>query len=409
MRRPNIERRLPRPSEFGRLLRFRKVEWDATERRLNRALTIEDLRQIARRRTPRAPFEYADGAADAEISLDRARRTFENIEFHPSILRDVSFVDTTCDVLGSVSMLPFGMAPTGFTRMMQTEGEIGLARATRDAGIPFSLSTMGTSSIEAVAQGALGGRQWFQLYIWKDRARSAELIKRASAAGYDALLVTVDSPIPGRRLRDSRNGMTIPPSLTARTILDAIPRAGWWTDFLTTEPLEFANLDRWYGTAAELGAAMFDPSVTFDDLSWIRGLWPGKIVLKGVQGLSDARRAADAGMDAIVLSSHGGRQLDRSPVPFRILPTVVREVGSELEVWIDSGILSGADIVACIALGARFTLVGRALLYGLMAGGQRGAARAVAILQGEIESTMRLLGVASLNELTPAHVSEYGR
>ena len=381
-------------------------------RRLDKSLTIDDLRRVAKRRTPKAAFDYTDGAADGEVSLARAREAFGDVEFVPSILRDVSTVDTTREVLGSRVALPFGIAPTGFTRMMQTEGEIAGAQAAAAAGIPFALSTMGTTSIEDVAAAApasSGGRNWFQLYMWKDRDRSMALVDRAAKAGFDTLLVTVDVPVAGARLRDVRNGMTIPPTLSARTVANAIPRAAWWFDFLTTEPLAFASLDSWSGTVAELLDTMFDPTVTYEDLAWIRDQWPGKVSVKGVQSVADARRLADAGVDAIILSTHGGRQLDRAPVPFHLLPSVVREVGSELEVHLDTGIMSGQDVVAAIAHGARFTLIGRAYLYGLMAGGREGVDRTIEILRGQIERTMRLLGVRTLDELTPEHVVQLRR
>ncbi|WP_392544034.1 alpha-hydroxy-acid oxidizing protein [Oryzobacter telluris] len=402
-------RQLPSPRDLRPLLQFRRPTLDATGRRLDAALTIEDLRDIAKRRTPKAAFDYTDGAAEGELSLARAREAFRDIEFHPNILRDVTDVDPGWDVLGKRVELPFGIAPTGFTRMMQTEGERAGAAAAAAAGIPFTLSTMGTTSIEEVAAAAPGGRHWFQLYMWKDRERSMALVDRAAAAGYDTLLVTVDAPVAGARLRDKRNGFTIPPQLTLSTVVDAVPRPAWWVNFLTTEPLTFASLSSWSGTIAELIDTMFDPSVTYADLAWIREQWPGRVVVKGVQSLDDARALAEAGVDGIVLSNHGGRQLDRAPVPFHLLPSVVREVGGDLEVHLDTGIMAGADVVAAVALGARFTLVGRAYLYGLMAGGRRGVDRAIDILRADVVRTMRLLGVTSLEELEPRHVTQLRR
>ena len=289
---------------------------------------------------------------------------------------------------------------------MHTEGEIAGAHAAARAGIPFSLSTLGTTSIEEVKAANPNGRNWFQLYMWKDRDRSMALVERAAAAGFDTLLVTVDVPVAGARLRDTRNGMSIPPALTLRTVLDAVPHPRWWFDLLTTEPLSFASLDRWPGTVAEYLDTMFDPTVTFDDLAWIKSQWPNKLVVKGIQTLEDAKSVVDLGVDGIVLSNHGGRQLDRAPVPFHLLPTVAREVGGDTEIVLDTGIMSGADIVAAIALGARFTLVGRAYLYGLMAGGEAGVDRAIAILSEQVARTMRLLGVTCLEELTPRHVTQ---
>ncbi|KQO47658.1 MULTISPECIES: alpha-hydroxy acid oxidase [unclassified Frigoribacterium] len=404
-----VDRRLPKFHDLAPLMQFKKPTFDLKAKRLREALTIEDLRRIAKRRTPTAAFDYTDGSAEAEISLRRARQAFRDVQFNPAILHDVATVDTGWDVLGKRVEQPFGIAPTGFTRMMQTEGEKAGAAAAAAAGIPFSLSTMGTASVEDVAAAAPGGRNWFQLYMWKDRDRSMALVDRAAKAGFDTLLVTVDVPVAGARLRDSRNGMTIPPSLTPKTIIDALPRPWWWVDFLTTEPLAFASLDRWSGTVAELLNTMFDPTVTYDDLAWIKSQWPGKLVVKGVQTVDDARRVTDLGVDALILSNHGGRQLDRAPIPFHLLPDVVREVGGDTEVHLDTGIMSGADIVAAVALGARFTLIGRAYLYGLMAGGREGVDRAIEILSVEIARTMRLLGVNSLDELEPRHVTQLER
>ncbi|CAM3016471.1 alpha-hydroxy-acid oxidizing enzyme [Mycobacterium intermedium] len=404
-----VERRIPRVRDLAPLLRFKRPEFNRTQRRLDSALTIEDLRRIAQRRTPKAAFDYTDGAAEDELSLQRARQAFRDIEFHPTILRDVSNITAGWNVLGQPAVLPFGIAPTGFTRLMHTEGEIAGARAAAAAGIPFSLSTLATSSIEDVVAAAPQGRKWFQLYMWRDRERSMELVQRAADAGFDTMLVTVDVPVAGARLRDVRNGMTIPPALTLRTVLDAVPHPHWWFDLLTTEPLSFASLDRWSGTVGEYLNTMFDPSVTFDDLAWIKSRWPGKLVVKGIQTLEDARAVVDRGVDGIVLSNHGGRQLDRAPVPFHLLPSVARELGKDTEILIDTGIMSGADIVAAIALGARCTLVGRAYLYGLMAGGEAGVRRAIAILESGITRTMALLGVTCLQELSPQHVTQLRR
>jgi L-lactate dehydrogenase (cytochrome) len=403
-------RRLPRPRELEALLGFRKPQLNRTRRLLDAALTIEDLRGIAKRRTPKAAFDYTDGAAEEELSLARARQAFRDIEFHPTILRNVEKVSTGWTVLGDDVALPFGIAPTGFTRLMHTGGEIAGAHAAGRAGIPFALSTLGTSSIEEVKAANPHGRNWFQLYMWKDRDRSMALVERAAAAGFDTMLATVDVPVAGARLRDTRNGMSIPPTLTLRTVLDAIPHPHWWFDLLTTEPLSFASLDRWPGTVAEYLDTMFDPTVTFEDLAWIKTQWPNKLVVKGIQTLDDARAVVDLGVDGIVLSNHGGRQLDRAPVPFHLLPTVARELlGGSTEILLDTGIMAGADIVAAIALGARFTMVGRAYLYGLMAGGEAGVDRAIEILSGQVTRTMRLLGVTSLEELEPRHVTQLHR
>lgn len=403
------KRRFPNPKELAPLMKFKTPTLNGKKRRLESALTVWDLRTIAKRRTPKAPFDYCDGSAEAELSLARAREALENVEFQPAILRDVSQVSTSWEVMGSRVAFPVGVAPTGSTRMMHHEGEDAGAQVAAKRGVPFTLSTMGTRSIEHVKQVAPEGRNWFQLYMWKDRDRSMELVNRAAKAGFDTLVVTVDVPVAGARLRDKRNGFSIPPALTMGTVLNALPRPWWWFDFLTIEPLEFASLSSWSGTVAELLDHMFDPTVTYDDLKWIKKQWPGKVLVKGVQTVDDAKKLAKAGVEGIVLSNHGGRQLDRAPIPFHLLPDVVREVGKDLEVHVDTGIMSGADVVASVALGAKFTMVGRAYLYGLMAGGAEGVDRMFHIVTEQMTRTMRLLGVSSLEELEPRHVTQLRR
>ncbi len=403
------DRQLPKPTDFTEMLKFKKPTLDRTGARLAGAQTIGDLRRIAKRVTPTAPFDYTDGSAEAELSLARARQAFEDVEFQPAILRDVSDVDTSVMVTGGPSSLPFGIAPTGFTRMMHSAGEKAGAAAAGAAGIPFSLSTVGTATPEEVAAANPNGRNFFQLYMWRDRERSIDVLDRATAAGFDTLLATVDVPVAGARLRDRYNGLTVPPTLAARTVLNAIPKVRWWFDFLTTEPMGFSTFKEFDGTVAELLDSMFDPTVTYDDLAWIKDRWPGPVVVKGVQTLDDAKRCADLGVDAVMLSNHGGRQLDRAPIPFHLLPAVRRELPGDVEVWVDTGIMAGADVVASIASGASFTMVGRAYLYGLMAGGRRGVDRAIEILSDEIVRTMKLLGVRSIGELEPGHVTQLRR
>lgn len=400
-----VKRQLPRWSELRPLLRVKPPQFNPTERRLSAAHSIADLRAIARRRTPRAVFDYTDGAAEAEISLRRARRAFRNVEFHPSVLRDVSTVDTTTTVLGRPSALPFSFAPTGFTRMMHTAGEAAVARVAERAGIPYALSTMGTTSIEDLAAEAPGARKWFQLYLWKDREASRSLVQRAQDAGYESLVLTVDTPVGGARLRDARNGLTIPPELTLRTVLDGAMHPSWWFNLLTTEPLTFASFHHWSSTAHDLINTMFDPSLNYADLEWLRELWQGPLVVKGIQNPDDARRVVELGADGVVLSNHGGRQLDRAPTMLELLPAVREAVGDRAEVLLDTGITSGADVVAAIALGADSCLVGRAYLYGLMAGGERGVQRAVDILRSEVVRTLQLLGVRAVSELDRTHAT----
>ena len=404
-----VQRQFPKPSELKEFMTFKKPSLDFAGNRLEKALTIYDLRKIAKRRAPAAAFDYTDGAAEGEFSMNRARQAFEDIEFHPGVLTDVSTVDTTTEVLGGTSAMPFGIAPTGFTRLMQTEGEIAGAGAAGAAGIPFTLSTLGTTSIEDVRAADPDGRLWFQLYVMREREISYGLVERAAKAGFDTLFFTVDTPVAGSRLRDKRNGFSIPPHLTMKTLLNAIPRPWWWFDFLTTPKLEFASLSSTGGTVGELLDNAMDPSINYEDLKIIREMWPGKIVIKGVQNLEDSKKLADLGVDGILLSNHGGRQLDRAPVPFHLLPEVVREVGNDVEVMVDTGIMNGADIVASMALGAKFTLIGRAYLYGLMAGGRRGVDRTIEILSDEVRRTMKLLQVHNIAELEPKHVTQLRR
>ncbi|MFW8624750.1 quinone-dependent L-lactate dehydrogenase [Corynebacterium glutamicum] len=404
-----VKRQLPNPAELLELMKFKKPELNGKKRRLDSALTIHDLRKIAKRRTPAAAFDYTDGAAEAELSITRAREAFENIEFHPDILKPAEHVDTTTQILGGTSSMPFGIAPTGFTRLMQTEGEIAGAGAAGAAGIPFTLSTLGTTSIEDVKATNPNGRNWFQLYVMRDREISYGLVERAAKAGFDTLMFTVDTPIAGYRIRDSRNGFSIPPQLTPSTVLNAIPRPWWWIDFLTTPTLEFASLSSTGGTVGDLLNSAMDPTISYEDLKVIREMWPGKLVVKGVQNVEDSVKLLDQGVDGLILSNHGGRQLDRAPVPFHLLPQVRKEVGSEPTIMIDTGIMNGADIVAAVAMGADFTLIGRAYLYGLMAGGREGVDRTIAILRSEITRTMALLGVSSLEELEPRHVTQLAK
>jgi len=386
------------------MLRPRRLPLSPTERRLATVASIPDLRLLARRRAPRAVFDYTDGAAGEEIGLRRSRQAYARVEFQPTVLQDVSSVDTSTTILGRPAALPLVFAPTGFTRMMHTDGEPAVARVASGIGIPYALSTMGTTSIERLAAAVPDGRRWFQLYLWRDREASRDFVVRAKRAGYEALVLTVDTPVAGARLRDVRNGLTIPPSLSLRTLAEGALHPAWWFDLLTTEPLEFASLNRFEGTVAELVGRMFDPAATMGGLAWLRSVWDGPLIVKGIQTVADARAVVDAGADAVIVSNHGGRQLDRSPTPLEMLPAVVDAVGDRAEVYVDGGILSGSDVVAAVAFGARAALVGRAYLYGLMAGGERGVQRAAEILREEVAGTLALLGVTRAADLRREHV-----
>jgi L-lactate dehydrogenase (cytochrome) len=371
----------------------------SVERRLASAATIWDLRRVARRHVPRAVFDYVDGAADNEASLRRSREAYARVEFVPSVLRDVAAVDPSTTILGRPSTLPLVFAPTGFTRLMHHQGEPAVARVASKLGIPFALSTLGTTSPEDLAAAAPDTDRWFQLYLWNDREAGIDLVRRARGAGFTTLVVTVDTPVAGARLRDVHNGFTIPPTLSPRTVADIAIHPGWWFDKLTTEPLRFAVFSETHGTVADLINRVFDPTITIADLAWMRDVFDGPIVIKGIQTVDDACAVVDAGADAIVISNHGGRQLDRAPTPLEQLPAIAAAVGNRAEVYVDGGVLNGADVVAAVAFGARAVLVGRAYLYGLMAGGERGVARAGDILRQEIVRTMQLLGTCRLDEL----------
>lgn len=372
---------------------------------IHRTTTIEDLRALARLRAPRAVFDYVDGAAEEERSLARNREAFEAVTFRPRVLRDVSSVDTSWEVLGQTSAYPFGFAPTGFTRMMHVHGEVAVGRVAQELGIPYGLSTVGTTTPEDLARELPQLRRWFQLYVWRDRGPTREFVERAAASGFDALILTVDVPVAGRRLRDVRNGLTLPPTPSLRTFVQGVLHPAWSRDFLTAPPVRFASLESGFAdTAGSFIDRMFDPAVTFDDIAWVRSIWPGKVVVKGVQRLDDAARLADIGVDAIVLSNHGGRQMDRTVAPLRLLPHVAERIGDRIEVWVDGGVRSGADVLAAIGLGARFVLVGRAYLYGLMAGGEAGVRRVGQILAEGVARSMQLLGIRSLAELEPGMV-----
>jgi L-lactate dehydrogenase (cytochrome) len=392
-------RRLPRPSEVLPLIGRPDRTKTRLQRRLERCADVWDVRAMAMRRVPPSVFDYTDGAAGSEASLERSRAAYASVEFTPRVLRDVSEVDLSVQMLGRTSALPFALAPTGFTRMMHHVGEPAVAKVAGERGIPYGLSTLGTTSVEALAAAAPDTRRWFQLYVSRDRVAAEALIGRAQASGYDALVLTVDAAVGGIRLRDVRNGLTIPPQLSVRTMAQMALFPRWWLNVLTTEPLEFASLSSTGGTVGDLLTRVFDPGITPADITWLRENWSGPLILKGVQSLDDARLVADLGVDAIVLSNHGGRQVDKGNVPLELLPDVVDAVGDRIEVYIDGGIMTGTDIVAALAFGARGVLIGRAYLYGLMAGGYDGVNRVVSILEKEIRTTMQLLGANSAADL----------
>ncbi len=386
-------------------MRFRPIEADAARRRLARAAGVADLRRIARRRLPRGVFDYIDGGAEDERTLDRNTAAYRDIGYAPRVLRDVSHIDTSTTLLGRTLPVPLVLAPTGFTRIVVPAGELAVARAAARADIPYSLSTLATRSIEEVAEVS-SARKWFQVYVFKDRGLVADMIERARLAGYEAIMLTADLPVHGRRERDVRHGFELPPKLGLRTLVDGALHPAWTWDFIRAEPVRFANLTGG-GIAdgsdpvslAEFITTQFDPSLSWDDLDWIRTLWDGPVVIKGVQSAQDARRAAAEGIDAVVLSNHGGRQLDGAPAPIDLVAEVADSVGGEVEIICDGGIRRGGDIVKAVARGATAAMAGRAYLYGLGAAGEAGVDWVLDLLAADVHRTMALLGVTTVGEL----------
>ncbi len=392
------------------VLRFRPIELDATERRLRRAASVHDLRTMARRRLPRGVFDYIDGGAEDEHTMRENTGAFARTTFRPRVLRDVGTIDTTTTLLGRALPYPLVLAPTGFTRSVEPDGELAVARAASRAGLPYTLSTLSTRSIEEVA-AVSSGPHWFQVYMWRDRGVVKELIGRAAASGYETLVLTVDLAVHGRRERDVRRGFTLPPKLGLGTLVDGALHPGWTWDFVRAEPIRFANVvDNAVGdgsdavSLAEYIAAQLDPSVSWADVDWIRSLWDGPLVIKGIQTVDDARLAADAGAAAIALSNHGGRQLDSAPVPLDLVAPVADAVGDRVEIICDGGVRRGSDIVKAVALGARACMAGRAYLYGLGAAGERGVDHVLALFAEDMRRTMALVGVRAIDELGPEFV-----
>ena len=374
-----------------------------TASRLDGCVTIADLRRLAARRVPRVVFDFVDGAAGDELTADRNVADFDHYALAPRVLVDVSQVDVSTTVLGQRVATPILGAPTGLTGLVHDSGELGIARAVLAAGGIYALSTMASYSLEAVAAGAPGPK-WFQVYGWRDRGLVADLLARAAAHGYQALVLTVDVPMIGARHRDRRNGFGIPPRLTVRTMAEALRRPGWTADFVRhprtviesvagrAAPAEAVSL-------ADYVTAQFDSSFSWADVAWIREQWNGPLVIKGIMRPEDARRAADSGAQGVAVSNHGGRQLDYADSAIEALPSVVDAVGGDAEVLLDGGIRRGSHVAIALAQGARAVLAGRALVYGLGAGGEKGAAKAMRLLMDELRLTLALLGCPSLDGL----------
>ena len=387
------------------VMRFRRRTRTRGERLRAQALNIAELRRLARRRLPRGVFGYIDGGAEDEVTLRANTAAYRRRWFAARVLRDMSAVDTGVTLLGQRLPIPLVLAPTGFTRIADPQGELAVARAAARAGLPYCLSTMSTRSIEEVA-AVTGGTLWFQLYLQRDRGVVRELVQRARAAGYAVLMPTVDVASLGRRERDVRHGFTLPPQLEWRTLFDGLRRPGWTWDFIRSEPIMLANF-RGRSSAdgstpvalAEYIKSQFDPTVNWRDLDWLRTLWDGPLVIKGIQSVADAALAAERGCQAIVLSNHGGRQLDGAPAPVDLVAPVVDAVAGRAAVICDGGVRRGSDIVKAIALGADACMAGRFYLYGLGAGGEPGVDYAIELLADEIRRTMALIGCAAMDRI----------
>lgn len=396
---------------------LKPIETDRVKRRLNSAANVSDLRAIAKRRLPAGVFDYIDGAAEDELAMNRNASRFADRTFVPRVLRDVTNIDASTTILGAKVPMPLIIAPTGFPRIAHPEGELATARAAAKAGIPFSLSTMGTRSIEEVAE-VCDGRKWFQVYVWRDRELTKDMLARCKASGFEALYITVDTAVLGRRERDVRRGMTLPPKLGLNTFIEGALRPEWVWEFLRSDPIVFSNVavsTARLSNGAEDGSSavslaeyinsQFDPGLSWDDVAWIRSEWDGPVILKGVQSVADAKIAAGEGIEAIALSNHGGRQLDSSPAIIDLVAPVADAVGDDIEIYCDGGVRRGSDVLKAIALGADACMIGRPHLYALAAGGERGVDHLLDFFQSGLEQTMALAGIASIADADRSLIS----
>ena len=381
---------------------------------LSRCHSIADLRRAAQRRLPKSVFGYLDGAAEDEVTLQRNQADFGRYELLPHFLVDVGNIDLSTRVLGADLGVPYLLAPTGMSRLFHHAGELAVARAAAKANTLYSLSSVATTSIEDVA-GVGAGPKMLQLYVWRDRGILKDFIQRARDSGYTALCLTVDLPQAGQRERDLKNGFTVPPQIRLSNIVDTLLRPDWLLDFLSNPRMKLENV-RTHATAAsslfsviEYTTSQFDPTLTWDDMAWMIEEWGGPFAIKGILTVEDARRALETGVSALILSNHGGRQLDHAPSPISVLPEVVDALGGEVEIILDGGIRRGTDVLKALCLGASAVMVGRAYLYGLGAGGEAGVDHALSLLGSEIRRNMALLGCPSVQQLGGKYVREIRR
>jgi L-lactate dehydrogenase (cytochrome) len=403
-----LKRQFPRWKNIKPLLGWSLPKDPFADRKLKKVVNLAEMRLLSKKRVPKAVFDYVDGGANDELAFIRSQEVYSRVEFKARVLRDVSKIDLTANIVGQKSALPIIFAPTGYTRMMHYQGEIMVAKVCEENNLVYNLSTMGTTSSKEIGDQVPNVRRWFQLYLWRDRSQSLKFIEEAQAAGFEGLMLTVDTAVGGIKWRDMRNGLTVPPKIGLKTFFDMALKPKWWANLLTTAPLEFATFRNFNKPLSEIAAKVFDPAVTFEDIKWLRSVWKGKLIIKGIQTVSDAVELTKIGVDAIVLSNHGGRQLDRSVVPLELLPQVRSAIGPKgngPQIFIDGAIISGADVLAAIALGADAVLIGRAYLYGAMAAGKKGVEKVVEMLRFEMETAMKLMGVKDLSELSPDFVN----
>ena len=403
-----MKRQFPRWKNIKPLLGWSLPKDLFADRKLKKVVNLPEMRLLSKKRVPKAVFDYVDGGANDEFAYARSQEIYSRVEFKARVLRDVSKIDLTANIVGQKSALPIIFAPTGYTRMMHYQGEVMVAKVCEENNLVYNLSTMGTTSSKEIGDQVPNVRRWFQLYLWRDRSQSLKFIEEAQAAGFEGLMLTVDTAVGGIKWRDMRNGLTVPPKIGLKTFLDMALKPKWWANLLTTAPLEFATFRNFNKPLSEIAAKVFDPAVTFEDVKWLRSVWKGKLIIKGIQTVSDAVELKNIGVDAIVLSNHGGRQLDRSVVPLELLPQVRSAIGAKgngPQIFIDGAIMSGADVLAAIALGADGVLIGRAYLYGAMAAGKKGVEKVVEMLRFEMETAMKLLGAKDLSELNPDFVN----
>ena len=393
------KRQFPDLKYFLSLIDWTLPSIHRNKRKISRAQTITDLAKIAKKKVPKVVYDYVEGGALRELSYQRSREVFNKVEFTAHTLRDVSRIDTTIEIFGRTVDAPIFFSPTGYTRFMYHVGEPAVAAVAERNNLVYSLSTMGTTSPKELADAVPGARRWFQLYVMQNREDSLSVIKQAKESGFEALVLTVDTPVSGLRIRDIKNGLTIPPRIRLRTVFAIARKPIWWLNLFTTKKLEFAAFRGWSKSLVELAAVIFDPKTNFEDVKWLQSVWDGPIIIKGIQNLDDAIKLADMGVSGIILSNHGGRQLDGGPVPLELLPQVVQAIGKKVDVYIDGAVMSGQDVFAALALGAKGAFIGRAYLYGIMAGGEAGVEKVVEILKRDLINTMALTGARNIAEI----------